>query len=181
MKLKPKPKEKVNPRHVLTRYQERMEASITKQGVILFDTDSGCLNINSNYLILPMSVVELVSFELGEYLNAFTQQKMYMRTLMGRLELLVEEARRDYHEASDPIYRRYSNSKMSETAKDRLINSDKEVKEYYEIYQDVKNQLKIVQYSLENIEDAIFMLSREVTRRDTDMNEENRLYNVAKK
>ena len=178
MKLK-RPKEKVNPRQILTSYQKRLETSVTNQGVILFD--SGCLNINSEYLLLPSSVAELMPYELGEYLNAFTQQKVYMRTLIGRYELLVEEAKRAYIETSDPIYRQYATSKMSETAKDRLINSDEDVKDCYETYQDAKNQLKIIQYSLENIEDIIFMFSREIARREQDISEENRSYNVAKK
>ena len=171
---------KINPKQILTSYQRKMEAKVKNDGVILFNEDSRILNINSEYLILPDSVTDLASHELGEHLNAFTQQKIYTRALMGRIELIVEEARRTYYEKSDPIYRSFSASKMTETAKDRMINNDPNAKEYYDIYQDAKRQLAMVQYSLENIEDVIFMLSREISRRGADFSEENRNHNVGK-
>jgi hypothetical protein len=70
---------------------------------------------------------------------------------------------------------------MSETAKERLINNDPAVKESYNIYMDAKRQQSIIQYSLENIEDIIFLISREISRRTGDFEEENRNYNVSRR
>ena len=84
-------------------------------------------------------------------------------------------------EASAEAYRELSNSKMSETAKERIINSSEEVQPFYYEYIDYKNKLKLVEYSINNIEDIIFMLSREVTRRTGDFAEENRNYNVSRR
>lgn len=174
-------REKLNPRQVLTKYQSKMEKSVTEKGVILFDVESGRLHINDDYLSMPSEITDIPSHELGEYLNAFTQHKVYMRTILGRVELLVEEARRDYYNTSDPIYRKYSTSKLSETAKDRLINNDPDVKEYYEFYMDAKKQQDIVKNSLENIEDIIFLISREISRRGADFDEFNRNANTTKR
>ena len=172
--------EKLNPREIHQSYLSKIEGSLEKKGVVFFDPQT-TLNITEDYLTLPGEITEVPSRELGEYLNAFTQQKVYMRTLLGRVEILVEEAKRKYFEASEPFYKKYSSGKLSETAKERMINSEEEVKQYYYEYVDCKSKLNLIQYSINNIEDIIFMLSREVTRRTGDFNDENRAYNVGRK
>jgi hypothetical protein len=62
-----------------------------------------------------------------------------------------------------------------------MINSDEEVRPLYEFWLDKKRQVCMIESSIENIEDAIFLLSREVTRRGSDYDEENRSYNVGKR
>lgn len=169
-------KAKIDPKAIRQTYLDKMEKSLEKEGVVFFDEDM--LNIDKDYLILPAEITEVPSKDLGEYLNAFTQQKMYLRTLLGRVEVLMEEARRNYCDVSDPIYRRYSLDKMSETAKDRLVNATESVKPLYHEFMDYKKKYSLVQTAIANIEDAIFMLSREVTRRVGDFNDENRTYNT---
>lgn len=167
---------KINPRKIHKTYLDNMEDSLKSKGVILFDEQY--LNINLEYLSLPSEVTDIPSRDLGEYLNAYTQQKVYLRTMLGRAELLTEEARRAYYEASKELYRKYSVDKLSETAKERLITSNEEVRPYYYEYLDCKKKQEIIEYSISNIEDIIFMLSREVTRRTGDFSEESRNYNV---
>ena len=41
-------------------------------------------------------------------------------------------------------------------------------------------KLSILRLQIENIDDAIFLLSREVTRRTNDFSEETRLHNVGR-
>lgn len=171
---------KINPREMRQSYLDRIESSLSEKGVVFFDP-TNVLNINEEYLELPAEITEIPSKELGEYLNAFTQQKVYLRTLLGRTELLVEEARRAYYEASEPYYRKYSLDKMSETAKERMITAHPEVKPSYHEYLDCRRKQSLVEYSIANIEDIIFMLSREVTRRTGDFSEESRAYNVGRK
>ncbi len=185
MKLKSKPTkpnktEKINPRSLHESYLEKIESSLENKGVVFFDP-STTLNITDEYLVLPGEITDVPSRELGEYLNAFTQQKVYLRTLLGRVELLVEEARRKYLEVSEPHYKKYSKDKMSETAKERIINSEAEVTPAYYELMDCKKKQTLIEYSITNIEDIIFMLSREVTRRTGDFSEENRAYNVGRK
>ena len=180
--VKPKMlKEKVNPKEVLKSYIDKIEDEFIKKGVVFFDPGDYTLNISQEYLSLPPVITEVSSKELGEYLNAFTQQKMYLRTLYGRVELLEEEARRAYLKSSEHLYKKYSESKMSETAKERLINTDSEVEQFYTEYSDCKKRTALLEYNIQNIEDAIFMISREVTRRTGDFNDENRSHNVSRR
>lgn len=174
-KAKPK-SEKIDPKAIQKSYLESIESSLENKGVVFFDETR--LNIVDDYLTLPAEINEIPSKDLGAYLNAFTQQKVYLRTLLGRIDILVEEAKRKYLEVSDPVYRKYSFEKLSETAKDRLINANETVKPLYHEYVDMKKKYSLVEISISNIEDIIFMLSREVTRRNGDFAEESRNYNV---
>ena len=179
--VKQKPQqEKINPRDMHKSYLDKMEAELEKKGAVFFDADTN-LNITAEYLELPPEITEVTSRDLGEYLNAFTQQKVYLRTLLGRTELLVEEARRKYFEASADLYRKYSIDKMSETAKERMINAHPTVQPLYYEFVDCRKKQSLVEYSIANIEDIIFMLSREVSRRTGDFNEENRAHNVSRR
>ena len=170
---------KINPREIRKSYLDKMEDSLADKGVVFFDDNN--LNINTKYLELPSQITEIHSRELGEYLNAFTQQKVYLRTLLGRTELMVEKARRDYYEVSSIFYKKYSEGKMSETAKERLINTQPEVMPVYYEYMDYRKKQSLVEYSIANIEDIIFMISREVSRRNGDFSEESRAYNVSRR
>lgn len=173
-------KDKINPRKLLKDYSDMILNDLKNYGVDFFEPNEtgGSLNIDNKYLSLPFHVTEISSKELGEYLNAFTQQKMYMRTLVGNAELLCEEALREYISVSESIYRSLLNTKLSEAAKEREVNSNKKVKPYYESYVDLKNKIKLLSLNITSIEEAIFMLSREVSRRNSDFEQENRDYNV---
>ena len=178
-KPKPQKQEKINPRQIQEDYVTRIENSLHKEGVTLFDEKY--LNIDNEYLVLPREITEITSKELGEYLNAFTQQKMYLRTVAGRLLLFIEKSRRKYYEVSADKYRRLTNDKMSETAKERIILSSPEVRPAYEEYTDFKNKGKILDNTIANIEDTIFLLSREISRRTGDFAEDRREYNVSRR
>ena len=177
---------KINPREVLKEkrsYCDKMQQELEEQGVDFFrpSEDGGSLHIDRDYLSLPQNITEVSARELGEYLNAFTQQKMYMRTLVGYAELYCEESRRKYMVASETRYRELLGSKLSETAKEREVNSDPNVLPCYEEYMDFKNKIKLLNFNIQSIEEAIFMLSREVSRRTGDYENERRDYNVQRK
>ena len=177
-RLKPnneKARNKINPREMHKSYLDKMESSLEKEGVVFFDTTNS-LNIDSNYLCLPEDITEVSPKELGKYLSAFTQHKIYLRTLLGRAELVSEEKRRVYFSKSLDLYKRLSREKLSETAKDRIIVSSPDVEEYYIEYLDSKSKVNLLKYNIESVEDAIFLISREVTRRTADFAEQNRDY-----
>ena len=187
MKMRPaksqKPKEekeKINPREMHKSYLDKMESELSSKRVVFFEPETN-LNISDEFLELPPEITEVSSRDLGEYLNAFTQQKVYLRTVLGRVELMVEESRRKYFEVSADLYRKYSIDKMSETAKERMINANPAVQPSYYEYVDYKKKQALVEYSISNIEDIIFMISREVSRRTGDFNEENRAHNVGRR
>lgn len=175
---------KVNPKEMLRqRYSDKIQGELEDQGVDFFkpSEDGGSLHIDKNFLSLPQNITEVSARDLGEYLNAFTQQKMYMRTLIGYAELLCEEARREYVEVSNIKYHALLNTKLSETAKEREVNSNPKVLPYYEKYMDYKTKIKLLNLNIQSIEEAIFMLSREVSRRTGDYENERRDYNVQRR
>lgn len=177
---------KINPKEVLREkrsYCDKIQKELEDQGVEFFRPveDGGILHIDKNYLTLPKNITEVSARDLGEYLNAFTQQKMYMRTLVGYAESYCEEARRNYMAMSETRYKELLGSKLSETAKEREVNSDPNVLPCYEEYMDFKNKIKLLNFNIQSIEEAIFMLSREVSRRTGDYENERRDYNVQRK
>lgn len=183
-KLAPQ-KKKVNPKEILKSrrsYCDGIHEELQSKGVDFFtpSENGGSLNIDTNYLTLPRNITEVSPRDLGEYLNAFTQQKMYMRTLVGYAEMFMEEARREYMYASEDLYKSMSGTRLSETAKEREVNSDPEVKPIYEKYMDCKNKVRLLNFNILSIEEAIFLISREVSRRTSDFDNENRGYNVSR-
>ena len=189
MALKPKTKEapkKMNPKEMLQEkrsYSDKIQSELEDQGVDFFrpSEEGGSLHIDSDYLSLPQNITEVSARDLGEYLNAFTQQKMYMRTLVGYAELFMEEARREYMAVSDSKYKELLKTKLSETAKEREVNSDPSVLPSYEKFMDFKMKVRLLNSNIQSIEEAIFMLSREVSRRTGDYENERRDYNVQRK
>lgn len=180
------PAKKMNPKEMLQEkrsYSDKIQKELEDQGVDFFrpNEDGGSLHIDANYLSLPQNITEVSARDLGEYLNAFTQQKMYMRTLVGYAECFMEEARREYMEVSDSKYKELLKSKLSETAKEREVNSDPSVLPSYEKFMDFKMKVRLLNSNIQSIEEAIFMLSREVSRRTGDYENERREDNVSKK
>lgn len=80
--------------------------------------------------------------------------------------------------ASEVRYRELLGSKLSETAKEREVNSDPDVLPVYEEFMDYKNKVKLLNMNISSIEDIVFMLSREVSRRTGDFKDDMRNYNV---
>lgn len=185
MSLKKVAKKKVDPKEILKQkrsYCDTVHDELKEKGVDFFSPveNGGTLNINHDFLELPTNITDVPTRELGEYLNAFTQQKAYLRTLLGYAEMFAEEARLEYMSASEIRYREFLATKLSETAKEREVNTDPEVRPHYDKWCDCRNKVKLLSYNIASVEDIIFMLSREVSRRVGDFNEENRSYNVSK-
>ena len=113
--------EKVNPLQKIKErksYVDSIKEELEEKGVDFFDP-SGSLNIDSDYLTLPAHITDVPAKELGELLNAFTQQKAYMRTLLGWAKVYYDEAQIEYAQKSQDLYRKLSESKMSEKAKEK--------------------------------------------------------------
>ena len=182
-KVANKPK-KVNPKEMLKKsYADKIQDDLEKEGAVFFSpTESGgTLNIDKDYLTLPKNLTEVSTRDLGEYLNAFTQQKVYMRTLLGYAEMFLEDYKSQYYTASERIYKKFLGTKMTETSKEREVNSDPEVKPHLEKYTEYKNKVRLLTMNIDSITDILFLISREVSRRTGDFSEENRNYNVSRK
>lgn len=181
MALKRVKRNKVNPKELLSKsLSERIEEDLKKSKVHQFSPEEE-LHIDAEHLHLPIEITGVSSKDLGEYLNAYTQQKMYMRTLIGWTECMIEDARRDYTEVAVPYYRKVNATKMSEKAKDIEVNNEEEVLPFYNKLQDLKVKRSVLEHNLASIEDAIFLISREVSRRTGDFNDESRNFNVQRR
>lgn len=179
---------KISPKDMLSQkrsYSDTLQEELELKGVDFFVpsgfSEESSLHIDKDYLQLPLHITDVSAKELGEYLNAYTQQKMYMRTLVGWCECLLEDARREYYQASEVKYRELSKTKLSETAKEREVNSDEDILPKYEEFMDCKKKLQLLNLNISSIEDAIFMISREVSRRTGDFNNEYRNDSVQRK
>lgn len=152
------------------------EEYFESKGIFLLDRDNKRLNINHDYLVIPSDITNLSPYELGEHLNAFTQQKIYIRTIQTRYKIYQELAKRRYNEAFDEKYKELTNSskKLSESAKEKLINMDEEVRSLYYEYHDWSIKLNYLEECIKSLEEGIFLFSREITRRGMDFNHEKR-------
>lgn len=170
-------RKKINPKKLRRDYLDSVEDNLAKEGLVVFDIQSN-LHISKDFLSLPSHITEIPSRDLGEYLNAFTQQKMYLRTLLGRIEISLEQAKQSYFKISNSSYVEYTKTRMSETSKERrLVTELSDTEEYAEYIKAVERK-RLVELNINNIEDAIFLLSREVSRRTGDFNDETRLHNI---
>lgn len=145
-------------------------------GIVMFDRANKKLDINDDYLKIPNDITNLSPYELGEYLNAFTQQRIYLRTIQSRGEIQEELAKRRYDEVYDKQYAEFIESpkKYSEKAKDKLINMREDVRPLYYEYRDWNKKLSYLEKCIKSLEEGIFLFSREITRRGMDYTYENR-------
>jgi hypothetical protein len=173
---------KFNPKQAYTGYTDNIHKELEEQGVRFFQPKEkgGELNIDEGYLTLPKDITAIISNDLSNHLGAFTQQKMYMRTLLGYAEVFVDKAKWIYFNQSKDLYRELTHNKISEAAKERLLLDDKKIAECYEKLQAAQKKVILLKATIENIEDAIFFISREITRRSHDFDDENRAHNVGR-
>lgn len=173
---------KINPQKMLRdKKKKTLDEQLEDKGVVFFKPTEmeGNLNIDNEYLVLPKDITETTAQELGRYLNAYTQQKMYMRTLIGWQLISLEQAKRTYYDVSIPIYTSLTKKEFpSETSKERFVNNHPQVKEIFRQYRDEERKLDLLNLNLESIEDSIFLISREISRRTGDFNLDRRNDNV---
>ena len=172
--LQKKKSSRINPKEILKKtYTDNVQSLLENEGV-RFSEPEKTLNIDADFLVLPSDLTEVPTKNLGQYLNAFTQQKMYMRTLVGWCECMIEEARREYMKVAYEHYRRANVTKMSEKAKDTEVNNHPDVLPLYDKFKDLQIKKSVLDLQLSNLEDAIFLISREISRRNGDFENENR-------
>jgi hypothetical protein len=157
---------------------DRVENSVSLLSVPVYTAE--CVNVDAEYIALPSDITGISSRELGRYMNALVQQKAYLRTIQNRIELLLEDARLVYYDGSQLLYAKYTAAKYTETAKERLVMTDAAIRPLYENYAFEKARLSTVNSAIANLEDLFSLVSREITRRQTDIPDDTRAYNVTK-
>lgn len=152
---------------------DEVEKELKKEGIIPFD-DSDILQ---DFLRLPADLTEEHSKNLGRYFNTFTKQKMYCRTLLGRTRALLRELTEELDEIRDKVYSNLP-VKMSVKEKElKLRSHDKYGERATELLNDVaklQEKQNMLGIYLDNLIDGIFNISREISRRESDWNDETR-------
>ena len=152
---------------------DTVERQLIQEGITPFDN----ANIMEDYLKLPADLTESDSKDLGRYFNAFTKQKLWCRTLLARTSALLRELTEELDYISDKVYSELP-PKMSVTEKKLKLRSHErhgeratELLKEVALYQERQNMLATY---LDNLVDCIFNVSREISRRESDWNDENR-------
>lgn len=159
---------------------DTVERELKDEGIILFDNE----NILEDYLRLPADITEVPSKDLGRYFNTLTKQKMWVRTLLGRTGALLRELEEELDDIRDRVYSQLP-AKMSVKEKELKLRSDeRDGERAIELLQKVavmQEKRKILVDYLDNLVDAIFNISREISRRESDWNDETRENSIERK
>ena len=138
------------------------------------------VNVEEDYLQLPSDLTEVVSQDLGRYFNAFTQQKMYVRTVVGRLSAIIREKNNSMNVLRAEVYASL-NAKVSAKEKELQFQSDERVQEQLGDLFQYEEKLFMAKDYLEGLIDGITLISREISRREGDWNDSRREDNISKK
>lgn len=155
---------------------DTVERELKDDGIILFDNE----NILEDYLRLPADITEVPSKDLGRYFNTFTKQKMWVRTLLGRTGALLRELEEELDDIRDKVYSQLP-AKMSVKEKELKLRSDERAIELLQKVAIMQEKRKILLDYLDNLVDAIFNISREISRRESDWNDETRENSIDRK
>lgn len=152
---------------------DRLEDDLELDGIRLFEQPTA----DENYLALPADLTESESKDLGKYLNAFTQQKIWVKTLMGRVGISIRGIQDKLDLQRAKIYPEL-HPKMSIREKElALVDVEPKLVEelsYFEL------KLALLEDYVANIDTAIFNISREITRREKDFDQFNRNENIGR-
>lgn len=173
MKLTPSKKSTEKHESILL---NNVEKDLEKDGINLFEND----NVDEDYLILPRDLTEVQAKELGRYFNAFTIQKMWVRTVAGRTGLVVREIERKLDIIKSKVYSELP-AKMSVKEKELRLTENPQAQNLIEQSSFYSEKLYMLNDYLNNLEDGIFNISREITRRNADFKEYNTEHNLARK
>lgn len=153
-----------------------VEEELSAEGINLFTNE----NVVEDYLQLPADLTEETSRDLGRYFNAFTQQKMYVRTVIGRLSAIVREKDNAMNNLRAEVYSSM-NAKVSQKEKELHFQSDPRVQERLDELFTYKEKLLMASDYLDGLIDGITLISREISRRESDWNDDRRSDNIGKK
>lgn len=148
---------------------ENIEETLAKDNIAIPEYSS----VDTDYLTLPTCMTDIEMNELGNYLNAFTQQKIWVRTVIGRTSVLLRERQLFLDEKRAIIFDELP-VKMSVKEKELRLLLDPNLKKVKEELIFYEEKLAILEDIISSLEESIFTVSREITRRTKDFDEFNR-------
>lgn len=146
-----------------------VEQGLEKDGIHAFTNE----NVDEDYLVLPQDITDVSSLELGRYFNAFSQQKMWTRTLIGRVKTHIRALEHSVSDAKATFFKSLP-AKTPVKEKELLFLQDEESLGANGQLLHLKERLQMLDLYLANLEDGIFNISREITRRSSDWRDDKR-------
>lgn len=154
---------------------EKLENDLAKDGIVVPEYQ----NVDEDYLSLPRSITEITPKELGEYLNAMTQQKIWVRTVIGRTNLVLRDKKLILDTSKAKIFNELP-VKMAMREKELYVLLDDELNKIIKNIIYYEEKVNMLNNILTSLEESIFAISREITRRNSDTNDFNRNENVGR-
>ena len=155
-----------------TIYHEVVEG-LKEEGVKFHDN----MDIDETYLDLPRYLDQEPLEDILRYMNVFTQQRMFQRTLQIKYRALLREAEFQLASERERVWGELP-AKMSLTEKENKLYVDEKASKILTNLTILQEKCFALEATMKNLEDGIFLLSRELTRRGFDINSFNRMENV---
>lgn len=148
---------------------DEVDEFLKENSIVSFDKN----NIVEEYLILPQFLTDVESRELGRFFHTFTQQKLWVRTVYSRMNALLMSYQAKLDNRKAIIYSKLP-ARMSVTEKELSLQGDKEAREILDEINKLKIRVDVLKHYLDNLVDGIFDISREITRRGGDFDDDKR-------
>lgn len=148
---------------------DRVEGDLSEDGIKPFDNEE----VDNDYLVLPRYIDDVDSRELGRYLNTFTQQKMWTRTLLGRVNVELRECDQQVREVQYQVYSELP-AKMTVKEKDVYVRKDERAEDIMKRYDYLAERQSFLVSYLESLTEGIFNISRAMTNRASDIKSQQR-------
>jgi hypothetical protein len=152
----------------------KINGELEKDGFLTFTNDT----TDKEYLSLPLHLDEVAPKEITRYLHAYTQQRVYIRSWLSRVNVLLLEAEFDLDKQKVRVYSGLPSSIKSVSEKEIQLFNDEATLVILNNLKELKAKQVMLSDQIKNIEEIIFDVSRELSRRGIDVSTSNREENI---
>lgn len=156
--------------------EKDVEKELEKDGIKLFNNE----NIMEEFSILPLDLTEVSSKSLGKYFSTFTKNKMWARTLIARVSAIIKALEEELDSLKLATYKSLP-AKMTVKEKELMLRDNERCSEILGELSFYQAKLDTLNSHLDNLVDGIFAISREISRREADWNDNKREDNIDNK
>lgn len=146
-----------------------VEATLVSEGINLFNDE----NIMEEFSSLPLDLTEVTSKQLGQYFCTFTKNKMWARTLVSRVVIIIKSLDEELDSLKVDTFKSLP-AKMSVKEKELMLRDNDRCSEILGELAFYRSKLDMLNSHLDNLVDGIFAISREISRRESDWGDESR-------
>lgn len=150
-----------------------IEGDLEDNGIVQFSNKT----VDRDFLSLPAYLDEESAQNIGRYLHTFTQQRVWTRTLLARVWVMLIEAKEELDKQKALVYAPLP-VKMSVTEKELSLYTNSDACKAMEKVKEISAKYSMLDSYMKNLEDIIFDVSREISRRGMDSSGFNRAENM---